>query len=319
MTLKLGFAGTPAFAAAHLLALISAGHDLQFVITQPDKPGKRGKRPLASPVKQLAVEQGMKLLQPAHIRQCQREVSGLDLLIVVAYGQLLPGPTLRAPKLGCINVHASLLPRWRGAAPVERALEAGDASTGVTIMQMDEDLDTGQTLLQKEVSMAPDDTAETLLKRLAEQGPPLLLAAVQGLQEGRLRPRPQSGEGVTYAHKLRKPEAILDWALPASRLERQIRAYIPHPVATSFLALKSAPLRVRIWQAKVEAHESGEVPGTILAANREGIQVACGKDRLCIQKLQLPLGKGTVLTAADVHNARPELFQPGQRLVSQTG
>ena len=319
MPFRLGFAGTPAFAASHLLALVRAGSDLQLVITQPDRPGKRGQKLLPSPVKLLAEAEGLRLLQPERIGHCTDALRGnrLDLLIVVAYGQLLPEAILHAPSRGCINLHASLLPRWRGAAPVQRAIEAGDTRTGITVMQMDKGLDTGPILLQDEMPILAGETAGDLLGRMAETGPPLLLQALQGLEEGRLAPVEQPSRGVSHAPKLTKSEARLNWNLPAVQLARRVRAFLPDPVASCCLTENGRQLRVKIWQAEAQETATEAPPGTILAADRQGITLACGKDALCLQKLQLPLGKGTVLTAADVMNARPHLFRPGQRLMSE--
>lgn len=319
MALRLGFAGTPAFAAAHLHALNRAGRKPLLVITQPDRPGRRGRRPLPSPVKQAARDAGLPLLQPEHIRHCQKEIAALrlDLLIVVAYGQLLPAGILQTPTHGCINLHTSLLPRWRGAAPVQRALEAGDKMTGVTVMQLDEGMDTGPILLQRELPVLGNDTSESLLERMSEAGPPLLLEAMRALETGQLRPRAQAETGVTHAPRLEKQEANLDWSRPAALLERKVRACIPNPVAATWLPQEEAPLRLRIWQTEcLEVDAGGEQPGTLLAADAQGLVVACGKGCLRIRKLQLPLGKGTVLSVADVRNARPQLFRPGLRLVS---
>ncbi|XOV86221.1 MAG: methionyl-tRNA formyltransferase [Pseudomonadota bacterium] len=313
--MRLVFAGTPPFAAAHLQALIESDHEVISVVTQPDKPGKRGRQPVASAVKQVATDAGLDLLQPGKLRINQLAGLDPDVLVVVAYGQILRPDVLDLPKFGCINVHASLLPRWRGAAPIQRAIQAGDEKTGVCIMQMEAGLDTGPVFRCEEVAITATDTAATLTDRLTTSGCQALLATLDDLSRGRTVARPQPASGVTYASKVTKDEAKLDFSLPAVQLARTIRAFNPDPVAYAFLA----DLRIRFWEAAATANQAGtsdKPPGTIVAADSTGIFVACGEGVLKVTKLQVPLGKGTVLSVAELLNARRALFSPGQRLTS---
>lgn len=310
--LKLIFAGTPEFAAIHLKALIESEHQLLGVYTQPDRPAGRGKKLHASPVKLLAEEAGLPVYQPQSLRdeQARLQLAELDAdaMVVVAYGLILPQEVLDAPRLGCLNVHASLLPRWRGAAPIQRAIEAGDTQTGITIMQMDAGLDTGAMLATAHCPIDEDTNAASLHDRLALLGAPLLLQVLATLPDFQQNGRKQDDEFATYASKILKPEALLNWELDATTLDRAIRAFNPFPVCFSTLG----PERVKLWQARVEATTRlPEPPGTIISADKQGIIVNCGQGQLAIQRLQLPGGKA--LSAEQMLNARSELFAPGQK------
>jgi methionyl-tRNA formyltransferase len=308
--LRIIFAGTPEFAAIHLAALIDSEHLLIAAYTQPDRPAGRGKKLQASPVKQLAEAARLPVHQPASLRDPKEQqiLAGLgaDVLVVVAYGLILPQAVLDAPRLGCLNVHASLLPRWRGAAPIQRAIEAGDTTTGITIMQMDAGLDTGAMLATTACDIGPRETAASLHDQLARIGPPLLLDVLRDLPAHQQEARAQNDKLATYAGKIIKSQAEIDWRLDAAVLDRTIRAFNPFPVCFSTLAGE----RVKIWQALPDnAPNSPSTAGTILRADREGILVNCGSGRLLIQQLQLPGGR--ILAAEQVLNARGELFAPG--------
>lgn len=311
--LRIVFAGTPAFADAHLRALLSSQHQVVAVYTQPDRPAGRGKQVAMSPVKQTALAAGIPILQPPTLKapEAQETLRGLapDLMAVVAYGLILPQAVLDIPRLGCVNVHASLLPRWRGAAPIQRAIEAGDSETGVCIMQMEAGLDTGPVLHIARCPIEPDDTGASLHDRLAQLGPPALLHALDALAQGRARAIPQDDTLATYAHKLDKSEAALDWHQPAAVLARRIRAFDPFPGCHADLQ----QVRVKVWKAHPGPGGHG-VPGTILEAGREGIQVACGKGSLIITELQLPNARR--LPTGDVLNGHAALFTPGAQFVS---
>jgi methionyl-tRNA formyltransferase len=286
---KIIFAGTPHFAAHALEALIRE-HEVVAVLTQPDRPSGRGMQLTASPAKQLALQQGLPVLQPQTLKteEIQKTLADLkaDLMVVAAYGLILPKAVLQIPRLGCLNIHASLLPRWRGAAPIQRAILAGDAETGITIMQMDEGLDTGDMLLRKHCRIDGTDTAETLHDRLALLGAQAICEALQALATGKLSPQKQDGAQATYAAKLTKAEAALDWKLSAAELERAVRAYFPFPVAFSF----HSGTAIKILKAAVKPG-NGADPGTVVQVDKEGIQVACGDGLLSLLMLQKPGGK----------------------------
>jgi methionyl-tRNA formyltransferase len=276
------------FAQRALAALVEAGHEIALVLTRPDKPAQRGQQLLASPVKQWALEHGLPLWQPATLRDPQTwerlRAAGADAMVVAAYGLILPAEVLAIPPLGCLNIHASLLPRWRGAAPIHRAIEAGDAHTGVTIMQMDAGLDTGAMLLTQIVPIAADDTTARLHDKLAGLGAQLIVQALA--QAGTLTPTAQPAEGMTYAAKIDKAEAALDWQAPAALLERRIRAFQPAPGA----GVSIAGTAIKIWQASVQPHAQGS-PGTVLAAGEQGIDVATAEGVLRLERLQKAGGK----------------------------
>ena len=311
-TLRIIFAGTPDFAARHLDALLSSGHQVVGVFTQPDRPAGRGKKLMPSPVKVLAEEHGLPVFQPASLRpqENQQLVADLnaDVMVVVAYGLILPKAVLDMPRLGCINVHGSLLPRWRGAAPIQRSLWAGDAETGVTIMKMDVGLDTGDMLYKLACPITADDTSATLYDKLADLGPQGLIETLQQLADNTAKPEVQDEALVTYAEKLSKEEAQIDWSLPAAQLERCIRAFNPWPM--SWLEIDGQP--VKVWRASVIAEAAHAEPGTIVAATKQGIQVATGDGILSLESLQ-PAGK-KAMSAQDLLNSRREWFTPGTRL-----
>ncbi|WP_236247377.1 methionyl-tRNA formyltransferase [Pseudomonas tohonis] len=308
--LRLVFAGTPEFAAEHLKALLDTPHSIVAVYTQPDRPAGRGQKLMPSPVKQLALQHGIPVLQPPTLRdadaQAELKALGADLMVVVAYGLILPQVVLDTPRLGCINSHASLLPRWRGAAPIQRAVQAGDAESGVTVMQMEAGLDTGPMLLKVVTPITSEDTGGTLHDRLASLGPQAVVQAIAQLAAGTLVGEVQDDALATYAHKLNKDEARLDWSRPADELERLVRAFNPWPICHSTLG--GEPLKVLAAQL---ADGSGQ-PGQILAASKDGLTVACGSGALRLTRLQLPGGKP--LAFADLFNSRREQFAAGQVL-----
>ena len=311
-SLRIIFAGTPDFAARHLDALLSSEHQIVGVFTQPDRPAGRGKKLMPSPVKVLAEEKGLPVFQPASLRQPENQqlVAELnaDVMVVVAYGLILPKAVLDMPRLGCINVHGSLLPRWRGAAPIQRALWAGDAQTGVTIMQMDVGLDTGDMLYKLACPVTPEDTSATLYDKLAGLGPQGLIETLQQLAQGSAQPQVQDEELVTYAEKLSKDEARMDWSLSAEQLERCIRAFNPWPM--SWFMVDEQP--VKVWKASVLPSSTQAEPGTIVEASKSGIQVATAEGILNLESLQ-PAGK-KAMSAQDLLNSRREWFVPGNRL-----
>lgn len=311
-SLRLVFAGTPEFSAIHLKVLIDSKHQLLSIYTQPDRPAGRGKKLQASPVKQLAEASAIPVFQPSTLKdpEVQQQLAelGADLLVVVAYGLILPQAVLDIPRLGCLNVHASLLPRWRGAAPIQRAIEAGDSVSGTTIMQMDAGLDTGDMLATAQCPIAATTTAAELHDQLAIIGAPLLLDVLADLPAKQRHAQRQDDSLATYAHKILKPEAELDWSRDTGELDRAIRAFNPFPVCFSTLREE----RVKIWQAEPAGIATlPETPGTILSADQRGILVNCGSGQLCIRRLQLPGGK--VLTTDQILNARADLFAPGNR------
>ena len=311
-SLRIIFAGTPDFAARHLDALLSSGHNVVGVFTQPDRPAGRGKKLMPSPVKVLAEEKGLPVFQPASLRpqENQQLIADLhaDVMVVVAYGLILPKAVLDMPRLGCINVHGSLLPRWRGAAPIQRALWAGDAETGVTIMQMDVGLDTGDMLHKLVCPITAEDTSATLYDKLAGLGPAGLIETLAQLVSGTAQPQVQDEAQVTYAEKLSKDEARVDWSLSAAQLERCIRAFNPWPM--SWLEIDGQPLK--IWKASVIDSGTTAEPGTIVEATKQGIQIATGDGILNLESLQ-PAGK-KAMSAQDLLNSRREWFVPGHRL-----
>ena len=295
------FAGTPDFARSALAALHAAGHDIVGVFTQPDRPAGRGMKLQASAVKQFALEHNLPVMQPHSLKldgkypeeaaaaQAFIAQAQADVMVVAAYGLILPQWVLDAPRFGCLNIHASLLPRWRGAAPIHRAIEAGDAQTGVTIMQMDAGLDTGDMLLEETLPILTQDTTATLHDKLAELGAALIVKALT--QVGQFKPVKQPTEGITYAHKIEKAEAAIDWTLSAQLLSQRIRAFDPFPGMTAQMGGEL----VKVWQAHVNSDAppsaSANKPGTVLAINDESLQVACGEGVLCLTQLQKPGGK----------------------------
>lgn len=316
--MRVVFAGTPEFARAALERLQAAGFTIPLVLTQPDRPAGRGMKLQPSPVKQFALEQGIALAQPRSLRlegkfPDDAAAAGqallaaqADVMVVAAYGLILPQWTLDLPRLGCLNIHASLLPRWRGAAPIHRAIEAGDAETGITIMQMDAGLDTGDMLLVERIPIAPADTTATLHDRLAVLGGRMIVEALELAACGGFKPVRQPQEGVTYAHKIEKAEAAIDWSQPADAIERRIRAFDPFPGASAQVGAET----VKVWRARALMQGRGSVaPGTVVALDEHGIGVACGQGRLEVTELQRPGGKR--LAAADFLRGFP--LEPGMR------
>jgi methionyl-tRNA formyltransferase len=310
--LKIIFAGTPEFAAVHLQALIDSEHNVIAVYSQPDRPAGRGKKLQASAVKQLAVEHSIPVFQPQSLKTAEAQLAlaelQADIMLVVAYGLILPLGVLNTPKLGCLNVHGSLLPKWRGAAPIQRSIWAGDSETGVTIMQMDEGLDTGAMLFKHSIAITKEDTSASLYQKLAEVGPKALLETLATVTE--LQPQIQDNELASYAKKLSKEEAQIDWSLPAQQLERNIRAFNPWPV--TFFTLNDA--NIKVYSSDVVENEDPNIsPGQIVKSDKQGILVATGNHCLLLTKLQLP-GKKPML-AADVLNGRSDWFTVGLSLI----
>lgn len=299
--MKIIFAGTPHFAASALAALLKE-HQILAVLTQPDRPSGRGMQLTASPVKQLALQHGLTVLQPESLKteQAQQEIAALDadVMVVAAYGLILPKAVLQLPRYGCLNIHASLLPRWRGAAPIQRAILAGDHETGITIMQMDAGLDTGDMLLREACPITDTDTAQTLHDKLAEMGASSILKALSLLEAGLLSPVAQDNDAACYAAKLLKGEAQIDWRQDAKQIELAVRAYNPFPVCQARLN----DVVLKIWQAAICSDKQG-MPGEVLVADKLGITVACGKDALCLKMLQRPGGKAQ--PAAQLLQAMP--------------
>ena len=312
-SLNIVFAGTPEFAAIALQALINSPHHLFAVYTQPDRKAGRGLKLTASPVKELALKNQLALYQPVSLKETseQEQLASFqaDVMVVAAYGMLLPAAVLKLFPLGCVNIHPSLLPRWRGAAPIQRTLFAGDKKTGVTIMQMDEGLDTGPLLLQRECEVAPDDTSQTLHDKLAVLGASALLEALDLMAQKKITPIAQDNERTTYASKICKEEALIDWSQPALELEWEVRAFNPWPVA--YTTWKEQPLR--IWQAKALPGKQQAKPRTILHASQDGIDIATGNCALRLLQVQLPGGK--IISAADFYNAHRAELVVGETLI----
>ena len=288
--MKIIFAGTPHFAAAALKTLLAQQFDVVAVLTQPDRPAGRGMQLAPSPVKQLALQHGLPVLQPRSLKdadiQIELDTYAADVMVVAAYGLILPQTVLQLPRHGCLNIHASLLPRWRGAAPIQRAILAGDTETGITVMQMDVGLDTGDMLLKKLCPITASDNAQTLHDKLAALGAEAIVEALCLLEQGTLTRTPQDNALATYAAKLSKAEAQIDWSNDAAHIANAVRAYNSFPVATS--TINAIP--IKIWQASVRADLSGS-PGTVLAVGKDGIVVACGQGALCLEVLQRPNAK----------------------------
>jgi methionyl-tRNA formyltransferase len=316
--LKIVFAGTPDFAATHLRALLDdARHQVIAVYTQPDRPAGRGKKLTASPVKLLAEERGIAVFQPQSLKQPEQlailEQLGADLMVVVAYGLILPQAVLDTPRLGCINVHGSILPQWRGAAPIQRAVEAGDAETGVTIMQMDAGLDTGPMLSITRCPIGNTDTSGLIYARLAGLGGPALVHAIDKLDNGTAVALAQDNSLSSYAAKIDKTEAEINWADSANVIDRRIRAFNPFPCTYS----KIDGQRVKIWAARVEGEEGedttqSKLPGEILCADADGLLIGCGQGCLLVSEIQLA-GKSR-MAVAEVLKSRADLFGVGRQL-----
>ena len=307
------FAGTPDFAAQHLSGLLQAGIPIAAVVTQPDKPGKRGKKLIPSEVKLVAEAAGLTILQPTKVSAADLAPFQPDLLIVVAYGQILRQDLLDLPSHGCINVHGSLLPRWRGAAPIQRAIEAGDKESGICIMQMDAGLDTGDVLLTSRTNIEPADTAGDLSNKLITLGIEGLIEVIQQIKAGALKPESQP-EGHTYARKIQKQEARIDWHQSADDIVNRIHAFNPDPICFSFCPYQDGEIRLKLYNCKTIEQRSSAAPGEIIAVSGEGVTVAAGSNQVLITRLQLPLGKGSVLTGRDIQNSRTDILYSGVRL-----
>ena len=310
--LRIIYAGTPDFAAIALEALLGTDHKIVAVYTQPDRPAGRGRKLQASPVKQLAQTHDLPVYQPENFKD-KKDIEQLqqlnaDLMIVAAYGLLLPKAVLDAPKLGCINIHASLLPRWRGAAPIQRAILAGDTETGITIMQMDEGLDTGDMLLKLSCPVTENDNGGSLHDRLADMGATALLDALTQIQNQTLNPKPQNDALSTYARKLDKKEALINWQDEATQINRQIRAFNPWPVAQTSINDHT----LRIWSAEVLNDTTTVRPGTVISCNKKGIDIACGTGVLRLIQLQPPGKKA--MDAAAFLNGYADLLPPNSVL-----
>jgi len=312
-SLKIIFAGTPDFASVALEALFNTSHEIVAVYTQQDRPSGRGLKIKHSPVKELALQYQLPLFQPASLKDIYEQERlanfNADVMVVAAYGMLLPSAVLHTPRLGCVNIHPSLLPRWRGAAPIQRTIQAGDSITGVTIMQMDEGLDTGPILLQRQYVLEPDETSQSLHDEMAKLGAVSLVETLNLLAQGLLEPKPQDNATATYAHKISKEEALLDWNLPASELEWMIRAFNPWPVAHTTWHNQ----HLRIWSAKAIDQTHQMTPRTIVYAGEHGVDVAAGKGVLRLQKVQLPGGK--VMDVKDFYHARQQELKVGEHFI----
>ncbi len=310
--MRLVFAGTPDFAATALKALIAAGHTIVGVYSQPDRPAGRGRKLQPSPVKQVALDHEIPVFQPETLKtaEAQKQLADLkpDVMIVAAYGLILPKAVLDIPTHGCLNIHASLLPRWRGAAPIQRAIAAGDAETGITIMQMDEGLDTGAMLLKSLTAIDMSDTGGSLHDRLAELGGKAIIEALELLKKGELTGEPQNDDLACYASKLSKTEGHIDWATDATAIERLIRAFNPWPGTYTDLGDQ----RIRIHEARALVTDSDAFPGTVVHRDRDGIDIACGNGTLRITRLQLPGSRAQSVN--DLINGGKELLMPGQEL-----
>lgn len=307
------FAGTPEFAARHLAGLFQAGITINAVITQPDKPGKRGKKLVPSPVKSFALEHKIAVLQPHKITAEDLKACQPDLLIVVAYGQILKQDLLDLPTYGCINVHGSLLPRWRGAAPIQRAIQAGDRESGICIMQMDAGLDTGDVLLEAKTAIAVTDTAASLAERLTILGIEGLLTVLTQIEQQQLTPRHQPSEG-TYAKKIKKQEAKIDWTDDATNIVSKVHGFNPEPICFSECAHGDSTIRVKIYECEHVLAPHQAAPGTVINVSTAGITVVAGTDQVLIKRLQLPLGKGSILSGRDIQNSRTDILYVGAKL-----
>jgi len=316
-SLNIIFAGTPDFAAQHLAALINSEHNVVAVYCPPDKPAGRGKKLTACATKLLALEHEITVKQPINFKEVndQQQLAqyNADVMVVVAYGLLLPEVILNAPRLGCINVHGSLLPKWRGAAPIQRSLEAGDEKTGVTIMQMDKGLDTGDMILTAECTIENNDTSASLYEKLAQLGPVALIDTLALMATNKHKAVSQDNNLATYAHKLDKTEAELNWQLTADELDRKVRAYIPWPITQfSFTDNNEKQHRIRVWQASKLNIETTKSLGTIIAADKNGIVVVTSAGALCLEVLQLPNKKA--LPVQDILNGRADWFKVGSNI-----
>ncbi|CAH1599655.1 methionyl-tRNA formyltransferase [Vibrio jasicida] len=312
-SLRIVFAGTPDFAARHLAALLSSEHEVIAVYTQPDRPAGRGKKLTASPVKTIALEHDIPVYQPENFKsdEAKQELADLnaDIMVVVAYGLLLPQVVLDTPKLGCINVHGSILPRWRGAAPIQRSIWAGDVETGVTIMQMDIGLDTGDMLKIATLPIEASDTSASMYEKLAGLGPDALIDCLADIATGNAEPVKQDDELANYAKKLSKEEARINWNDDAAHIERCVRAFNPWPMSH----FEAAENSIKVWQSRVTEQTSDKPAGTIVQADKTGIYVATGNGTLVLEQLQVPGKKA--MSVQDILNSRASWFEVGTQLV----
>lgn len=311
-SLRIVFAGTPDFAARHLAALLSSEHEVIAVYTNPDRPAGRGKKLSAPPVKQLALEHDIPVYQPENFKsdEAKQQLADLnaDLMVVVAYGLLLPQSVLDTPRLGCINVHGSILPRWRGAAPIQRSIWAGDAETGVTIMQMDIGLDTGDMLKVATLPIEATDTSTSMYEKLAVLGPEALVECLSDIAAGTAVAEKQNDELANYAKKLSKEEARINWSDDAAHIERCVRAFNPWPMSH----FEAAENSIKVWQSRVAEQTSDKPAGTILQADKTGIYVATGQGVLVLEQLQVPGKKA--MAVQDILNSRASWFEVGTQL-----
>ncbi len=305
-SLRVIFAGTPDFAASSLAALINSEHQVVAVYTQPDRPAGRGRKLHASPVKEVALKNDIPVLQPDNLKNAETQDAlrafNADIMVVAAYGLILPQAVLDIPRFGCLNIHASLLPRWRGAAPIQRAIAAGDKESGITIMQMNAGLDTGDILQLTSCPITENDNGGDLHDRLAKMGATAILETLEKLDSDNLNPTTQNDSQATYAHKLDKKEALINWQNSAPEIERLIRAFNPWPVAFTYLNNKT----LRIWQAQVLTENSDLEAGTVIACNKRGIDISCGKGTLRLLKLQ-PSGSKAMDVAAFINGHAKQL------------
>ncbi|MEZ8772052.1 methionyl-tRNA formyltransferase [Vibrio sp. 10N.247.310.17] len=311
-SLRIVFAGTPDFAARHLAALLSSEHEVIAVYTQPDRPAGRGKKLTASPVKNIALENNIPVYQPENFKsdEAKQELAELnaDIMVVVAYGLLLPQVVLDTPRLGCINVHGSILPRWRGAAPIQRSIWAGDKETGVTIMQMDIGLDTGDMLSIATLPIEATDTSASMYEKLAGLGPDALVECLADIASGKAVAEKQDDELANYAKKLSKEEARINWSDEAAHIERCVRAFNPWPMSH----FEAAENSIKVWQSRVAEQTSDKPAGTILQADKTGIYVATGQGVLVLEQLQVPGKKA--MSVQDILNSRASWFEVGTQL-----
>ncbi|MEZ8821716.1 methionyl-tRNA formyltransferase [Vibrio sp. 10N.222.54.A1] len=311
-SLRIVFAGTPDFAARHLAALLSSEHEVVAVYTQPDRPAGRGKKLTASPVKNIALENNIPVYQPENFKsdEAKQELAELnaDIMVVVAYGLLLPQVVLDTPRLGCINVHGSILPRWRGAAPIQRSIWAGDKETGVTIMQMDIGLDTGDMLSIATLPIEATDTSASMYEKLAGLGPDALVECLADIASGKAVAEKQDDELANYAKKLSKEEARINWSDEAAHIERCVRAFNPWPMSH----FEAAENSIKVWQSRVAEQTSDKPSGTILQADKTGIYVATGQGVLVLEQLQVPGKKA--MSVQDILNSRASWFEVGTQL-----
>ena len=312
-SLRIVFAGTPDFAARHLAALLSSEHEVIAVYTQPDRPAGRGKKLTASPVKNIALEHDIPVYQPENFKsdEAKQALADLnaDIMVVVAYGLLLPQAVLDTPKLGCINVHGSILPRWRGAAPIQRSIWAGDAETGVTIMQMDIGLDTGDMLKIATLPIEATDTSASMYEKLADLGPQALIDCLADIAADKAVPVKQDDELANYAKKLSKEEARINWSDDAAHIDRCVRAFNPWPMSH----FEAAENSIKVWQSRVAEQTSDKPAGTIVQADKTGIYVATGNGVLVLEQLQVPGKKA--MPVQDILNSRASWFEVGTQLI----